>query len=179
MSDGRARLQPCRKLSLLSVEEPAFVCSPTNQCGDGRPRPSRPSASSARQVAPPSRISKRLLQSARLKAVPFQMRSCMSRLFPPFEKREGWGTLGCGASVEFKGVGQECPTHTSVSDPHRNVRPTQERPISRHVGFLFVLGGWAGSSWFSKIVPGFAVDFVARHASLAGREDFHAGDGAE
>jgi hypothetical protein len=67
-------------------------------------------------------MSKRLLQSARLKSVPFQIRSCMGRLFPPFEKREGWGTLGCGASVEIKGVGQECPTHTSVSDPHKNVR---------------------------------------------------------
>jgi hypothetical protein len=43
----------------------------------------------------------------------------MSRLFPPFEKREGWGTLGCGASVEVKGVGQECPTHTSMSEPSR------------------------------------------------------------
>jgi hypothetical protein len=92
--------------------------------------------------------------------------SCMSRLFPPFEKREGWGTLGCGTSVEVKGVGQECPTHTRTSVP-------------RHVRFLFVLCGWARTSWFSKIVPGFAVDLVARHAPLAGREDFHAGDGAE
>jgi hypothetical protein len=52
----------------------------------------------------------------------------MSRLFPPFEKREGWGTLGCGTSVEVKGVGQACPTtqacptHTSVSDLHKSVR---------------------------------------------------------
>lgn len=35
---------------------------------------------------------------------------------------EGWGTLGCGTSVEVKGVGQECPTHTNVSDPHKRVR---------------------------------------------------------
>lgn len=77
---------------------------------------------------------------------------------------EGWGTLACGASVEFKG--------TRVSDTHT------------HVGFLsggmlFVLCKGAGDSWFSEVVPGFAVYFVARHAPLAGREDFHPGDGAE
>lgn len=57
---------------------------------------------------------------------------------------EGWGTLGCDTSVEVKGFGQECPTHTSMSD-------------SRHVGLLFVLCKWAGDSWFAEVVPGFAV----------------------
>jgi hypothetical protein len=28
---------------------------------------------------------------------------------------EGWGTLACGTSIEGKGVGQECPTYTSMS----------------------------------------------------------------
>jgi hypothetical protein len=26
------------------------------------------------------------------------------------------GTLACGTSIEVKGVGQECPTHTSMSN---------------------------------------------------------------
>jgi hypothetical protein len=31
---------------------------------------------------------------------------------------ERWGTpLGCGRSGKFKGVGQECPTHTENADP--------------------------------------------------------------
>jgi hypothetical protein len=57
---------------------------------------------------------------------------------------EGWGTLACGTSIQVKGVGQECLTHTSMSD-------------SRHVELLFVLCKRAGDSWFSEIVPGFAV----------------------
>jgi hypothetical protein len=182
MSDGRARLQPCRSISLQrhSLQPRNCFCMQCDKPMWGRaPSP----VQAERKLGNVGRSSVAYVETAatigRLKAVPFQIRSYMSRLFPPFEKREGCGTLGCGAAVEFKGVGQECPTHTSVSDPHRNVRPTQERPISRHVRFLFVRGGWAGSSWFSKIVPGFAVDFVARHAPLAGREDFHAGDVAE
>jgi hypothetical protein len=50
-------------------------------------------------------------------AMPFEIRSCMSRWFPTLPKTgEGWGTLACGTSIQVKGVGQECPTHTSMSD---------------------------------------------------------------
>jgi hypothetical protein len=53
---------------------------------------------------------------------------------------EGWGTLACGASVEVKGVGQECPTHTRVSDTHKSVRPTQACPIPATLDFYLSSG---------------------------------------
>ncbi len=47
--------------------------------------------------------------------------------FPPFEKREGWGThCGCRSQVKVKGVGQPALSlPKGVSDPHRQSQRPQ------------------------------------------------------
>ena len=106
-------------------------------------------------VAPSSRSVGLLLQSARLEAVPFPV-------IPLLAKAARSGTPAT--------VSQRCKRCAT-----QNHRITAFAPDLE----LGSLGQCAGDSWFSEIVPGFAVDFVARHAPLAGREDFHRGDGAE
>jgi hypothetical protein len=201
MSDRRARLQPCRKLSFLAIEKPAFVRSATNHVGTGAlARPGRAQARQGRSLLRRVISNATAIGTAESRALPMLLKPLLHRVLSNGSCNWDPSTSLSAGSARTKqvppprtlsnpvmyepvvptlrkarrmghprmwhfGRGQRRRTrvsdHTSVSDPHKRVRPTQERPISRHVRFLFVLGGWAGSSWFSEIVPGFAVDFVA------------------
>jgi hypothetical protein len=81
MSDRRARLQPCRKLSFLAIEKPAFVRSATNHVGTGAlARPGRAQARQGRSLLRRVISNATAIGTAESRALPMLLKPLLHRV---------------------------------------------------------------------------------------------------